>query len=50
MGVNGRELKSRRISEEGEKISGLTEEVEVELGFCLFNKYLLGVSEVWVLC
>lgn len=44
------DLKSHKILEKGEKISGLTEEVRAELGFCLFNMYLLGVSEDWVLC
>lgn len=50
MWVSGGDLKCHRISEEGEKISGFTEEVQVELGFCLFNNYLLGISEDGVLC
>lgn len=48
--VSGGDLKSHRISEEGENISGFTEEGQVELGFCLFSIYLLGIFEDWVLC
>lgn len=49
--VSGGDLKSHRISEEGENISGFTEEGQVELGFFgLFSMYLLGIFEDWVLC
>ena len=47
---DGRDLESHRTSEDEEKISGLTEDIQVELGFCLFNICLLGVAEDWVHC
>lgn len=39
MGVSGGEFTCHEFSEEGESISGLIAEVQVELAFCLFSNY-----------
>lgn len=43
--ASGGDLKSHRVSEEGENISGFTEEGQIELGFGSFSIYFLGIFE-----
>lgn len=40
----------REVGFQRTKISGLMEDVQVELGFCLVDIYLLDVAEGWVQC